>query len=331
MIELLTDQHETDRLFRQWVDSLVHGSAENPNGRVIDGTGIIFSNSRNGGLGPIRDQIMLGLASSLGTWVVKIVRPDVQQQDKGKLTVMGHDEKGRSLLLRQGWLKENPISREVREDFGELSGLEPVPLRVRGQLSSRQWYVVSDISSVGGIPTETAAFVNACSRARSKAGSGTSKFIESETYRFGLDEQGRTKKVTIPGGTKEVEDMQGHVWAELKRLVGNSLTKPTNYGYSVDAMIERAKALIEIKTGVSAHDIYEAVGQLALYPSLIRLPVDLKPVLLIPDRPLLRPQMATALEAQGIEVHFYSVGSVGKKPTVTFSPTFLRRCRKLTL
>ncbi|MDX8532786.1 hypothetical protein RFM41_13235 [Mesorhizobium sp. VK25A] len=331
MIELLTNQAKTDRLFRQWVKALIDGSAENSNRRVIDGTGLVFANNRRGGMGQIEDQVIFGLDSSLDTWVVKIVRPDAAQQDMGKLTAIGLNEQGRPFLLRQGWLKKNPISREIREDFAELSGLDSVPVTARGQLSPREWYVVADISSVGTIPQETAAFANACARARSKAGGGTSKYTESETYRYGLDEKGRTKKVTISGGTKEVEDMQGHVWAELQRLVGGSLKKPTSYGYAVDAVIEKAKALIEIKTGVSAHDIYEAVGQLALYPSLIKLPDDLKPILLVPDRPSLRPQMAAALEAQRIEVHFYSIGGVGKKPTITFSSTFLRRCQRLVL
>ncbi|ESY01375.1 hypothetical protein [Mesorhizobium sp. LNJC405B00] len=331
MIELLTDQAETDRLFRDWADALIKGSAEHDKGWVIEGTGVVFANNRHGRPGAIENQVVLGIDSSLGTWVVKIVQPDVAQQDKGKLTAIGRNEQGRPFLLRQGWLKKNPISREVRGDFAELSGLEAVPVRARGQLSSREWYVVADISSKGTIPEKTAAFTNACSRARSKAGGGTSKSAEPETYRYGLDEQGRTKEVTITGGTKEVEDMQGYVWAELKRLIGKPLTKPTKHGYAVDAMIERAKALIEIKTGVSAHDIYEAVGQLTLYPSLIKLPDDLEPVLLVPDRPSLRPQIAAALEAQGIEVHLYSIGSVGRTPTITFSPKFLRRCRRRIL
>lgn len=325
MIELLTDQGESDRLYRDWAKALIKGSTENDRGWVIDGTGVIFAPNRRGQRGPIDNQVVLGLDSSLGTWVVKIVRPDVEQQDRGKLTAFGRNEQGQPLLLRQGWLQKNPISRTVREDFAELSGLSEVPVMTRGQASSRKWYVVADLSSASTIPQATAAFVNACSMARSMAGGGALLSAAPETYRFGLDEQGRTKKVTITGGTKEVEDMQGHVWAQLKRLVGKSLTKPTNSGYTVDAMIEPAKALVEIKTGVFAHDIYEAVGQLALYPSLIKLPDGLEPIILIPDRPSLRPQMAAALDARRIKVYFYSIGRVGEKPAITFSNTFIRR------
>ncbi|MER9273485.1 hypothetical protein [Mesorhizobium sp. M0643] len=79
------------------------------------------------------------------------------------------------------------------------------------------------------------------------------------------------------------------------------MARQHHYAHVV-SMIEQAKALIEIKTGVSAHDIYEAVGQLTLYPSLIKLPDDLEPVLLVPDRPSLRPQIAAALRSSGIEL-----------------------------
>ncbi|TIP06455.1 MAG: hypothetical protein E5X72_01690 [Mesorhizobium sp.] len=329
MIELLTDQEESDRLYRDWANAMVAGGAEKHKGWVIDGTGVVFATNRQGQRGPIENQLVLGLDPNLKTWVVKIVRPNVAQQDRGKLTAIGLNEHGQPLLLRQGWLQENPISRTVREDFEDLSGLAPVAVMAGGKISTREWYVVADISDPNSIPDATAAFVNACSMARSMAGGGTPAVAEPEAYRFGLDEKGRTKKVTITGGTKEVEDLQGYVWGRLKQLVGKSMTKPTNSGYTVDAMFAAAKALIEIKTGVSAHDIYEAVGQLVLYPSLIKLPDDLEPILLIPDRPALRPQMAAALNARKIKVYFYSIGRVGEKPSVTFPEKFIKRVTSL--
>lgn len=131
----------------------------------------------------------------------------------------------------------------------------------------------------------------------------------------------------ITGGTKEVEDLQGYVSEALKDIIGPSMTKPTRNGYAVDAMISKANILIEIKTGTSAHDIYEAVGQLALYPSLISLPSGLALIILIPEKPGLRPFLVAALATASIEVHFYSVGRIGKAPSIRFTRAFLDRCR----
>lgn len=329
MIRLLEDQAESDRLFRRWVDALVDGSTEYEAGWVIEGTGIAFTNDRHGRPGTIENKVLLGIDTSVGKGVVTIVQPEVSKGDKGKLTAIGRNKQGSHLLLRQGWLKANPISREIRKDFAHLTGLTPVAVTTSDKPSSRDWYVVADLSATKGeVLKATTSFAIACSLGRSKAGGGTAKPAENDAYRIGLDEKGRTKQVAITGGTKDVEEMQGHVWAELKKLIGSALTKPANHGYAVDAMIESANLLIEIKTGVSAQDVYEAVGQLALYPSLIKLPAGLKPVLLAPDRPLLRPQMAAALEAEGIAVYFYSIGRMGKEPTITFSPEFLKRCQR---
>jgi hypothetical protein len=303
MIDLLSVQSESDIAYRRWVDALLAGSQATDRGWVIDGNGI-----------------------------VKIVQPKTAQQDKGKLTVVGRDQAGRIYILREGWLKKNPLSGAVRKEFAVLSGLARSPVSVAGKPSGRDWYVVAALDGDDvSIVDQTVAFVHACSLARSKTGGGTAKHVAaSETYRLGLDEKGRVTKVTTTGGTKQVVALQGFVWEELKRLVGDALSKPTRDGYAVDAMIMTAKLLIEIKTGVSARDVYEAVGQLALYPSLIALPSGLKPVLLVPDKPALRPQMAAALAKALVEVQFYSVGMAGKKPEVAFSPKFLDSCRTAT-
>ena len=325
MIELLTDQHQSDRLFDHWAATLVDGSSVIERGWAIEGSGVTFSNYGDGPPGRIRNSVMLGLDTSLGNGVVKIVRPAVAQADKGKLTAIGRDDRGHALVLRQGWLKPNPLSREIRRDFAALTGLTPV-LTTPGRRTPRDWYQVADLDMPAArIVDQTAAFATACARARSKAGGAAPAPVRDE-YRLGLDEKGRTRKVTITGGTREVVELQGYVHKALKRRIGKDMTKPTRNGFAADAMIETARLLIEIKTGVSAHDVYEAAGQLALYPSLLNLPAGLSPILLIPDDPPLRPQLAAALASEGIEVFFYSVGELGKKPEIGFSRKFLKRC-----
>jgi hypothetical protein len=165
MITLLTDQRESDRLYDRWAAALVGGSDVVDRGWLIAGTGIMFTNYGDARPGKIRNAVMLGLDTKLGRGVVKIVRPDVAQQDKGKLTAIGRDSAGRLLLLRQGRLQKNPISRAVREDFGRLTGLTPVTT-TPGCRTPRDWYLVADLSSdEEAILRQTADFANACARA----------------------------------------------------------------------------------------------------------------------------------------------------------------------
>lgn len=325
MITLLTAQAESDQLFDHWAATLIDGSSRIERGWALEGNGVTFSNYGDGPPGSIRNSVMLGVDTSLGNGVVKIVRPAVARGDKGKLTAIARDDRGHALLLRQGWLKPNPLSREVRQDFARLAGLQPV-LTTPGGRTPRDWYLVADLDApVVRIVDQTATFATACARARSRAGGGH-EVPAKEEYRLGLDEKGRVRKVTITGGTRDVVDLQGYVFKALKRCIGSGMVKPLLNGFAADAMIETAALLIEIKTGVSAHDIYEAVGQLTLYPSLLNLPSGLDPVLLLPSDPPLRPQLAAALAGEGIDVYFYSVGKLGKKPEIAFSRTFLRRC-----
>lgn len=329
MIHLLTEQDEADRAFRQWADAIVAGSLPIKGGWRVEGTGVAFSNYGHGAPGTIENEVMLGTDQGVRDGVVKIVCPKVSQTDKGKLTVIGRSDAGRLVLLREGWLKANRISDVVRPKFKVLSGLKPKPVSVSGRLSDRDWYIVADLDANGAdIVAQTVSFVHACARARAKTSvQGPPAQQEGPPYRLGLDEKGRIKKVKVTGSTREVEDLQGYVWTELKRQLGDAFQKPSRKGYAADGMVVMANLLIEIKTGVSPRDIYEAVGQLALYPSLIALPAGLDPILLVPEVPPLRPQLAAALDAVKVEVQFYSVGRVGAEPSITFPATFLTRCR----
>ncbi len=328
MIELLADQGEADRAYDRWVEAMIGGSTEEGGSWTIDGTGVIFTNYGHGEPGTVEDQIMLGVDASASNGVVKIVHPVVSGQDKKKLTVVGRNDHGHTMLLREGWLKKNRISSAIRERFSELSGLEPAPVSVEGARSKREWYVVADLDdSASDIVAQTVAFTHACSLARQKAGGGGSDGSDDgEQYHLGVDEKGRIKKVRIEGGTKEVEELQKYVWEALKAIVGSSMTKRSSNRYEIDAMIATANLLIEIKTGTSPHDVYEAVGQLILYPLLIPLPKNLDPIFLAPDEPPLRPHLAAALAKASIEVHYYSVGRIGKAPKIDFTAAFLKRC-----
>ncbi len=296
-------------------------------GWIIEGKGIVFTNYGHGDPGTITNQVMLGADSSFGSGIVKIVQPDTFKADKGKLTVIGRDE-GRLLLLREGWLRKNALSREIRSEFAFLSELSPVPVTVSGVTSKRQWFVVADLSaSPAEIVEQTATFALACANARLRAGGGKTEAAKEEPYSLGMDEKGRVVLVERHGRNSEVCALQGYVWEALKQQIGEKLTKPTRGGFAVDGMIKAANLLIEIKTGIVAHDLYEAVGQLKLYPFLIGLDPGLEPVMLLPDTDPLKPDMAAALDAATVKIYTYSVGRGSRKPVITFSEKFLKRCK----
>ncbi|KQS49506.1 hypothetical protein [Sphingomonas sp. Leaf198] len=331
-IELLTTQVQANAAFRLWVDAMVAHSTLRDEGWWIDGSGLLFTNYGHGAHGVVENQLMLGVDAQTGDCTVKIVCPDVSQGDRGKLTTVGRDDDGRLVLLREGWLKRNNISPAIRADFEALSGLAPVPVRVGGIVSKRRWYVVAELDgATKDIVRQTTAFTLACVRARSAAAgrepaTGTAAPVEPKPYGFGLDEKGRIVIVTRQGGTSKVRALQGYVFEALRKQLGEELTKPTANGYAVDGMVASVNALIEIKTGTFAHHCYEAVGQLALYPSLIGLDRNLAKVALLPDTPPLRPAMAGALSEAGVEVFTYAVRGKGKKPIIEFTKAFLSRC-----
>lgn len=326
MLELLTNQKESNHQFRRWKDILVSGSTVTADGWVIQGRGVAFTNCRWGTPDELEKEVMLCIDTAFGSGIVKIVQPETNAGDNGKLTAIAYED-GRHFLLRQGRLQKNRLSRTIKADFASLTGLNSVPVSVAGIRSSKAWYVVACLADPPQkIIEATTEFVLACARARSQAGGGTIRAAEEEGYGFGLDEQENIVKVKHPGWSKEVTLMQGYVWQALKKIARNKLTKPKKNGFEVDCFIESKGLLIEIKTGVAAHNIYEAVGQLKLYPSLIGLVPSVIPVFLLPDQPLLKPAMAAAIHAAGIKVYTYSIGVTGKKPKITFSKEFCLLC-----
>ncbi len=329
-MHIVTNQANCNTAFRAWADALIAHSRDMGSHWVIDGSGVIFTNYGHGNPGEITTQVMLGHDPDKGASIVKIVQPKAARGDKGPATVLAVDEAGSQFLLREGRLTRNSISDFVIERFSELSGLTEVPLMVAGRRSSRQWFVVADLSQPPGrIAVQAAEFSNACMMARVRAGGG--KAVRGggaeENFTLGVDEKGRITTHNRDAATIEVLQLQGYVYEALKKIIGDRLTKPKRHGYCVDAMIQGANLLIEIKTGVSAHCIYEAVGQLKLYPTLIGLDGDMETALLIPDKKPLPPAIAAALAANNVSVYFYTIDARKKKPRITFGSALIERCR----
>lgn len=329
MLQLLTSQAESDRAFDRWVKAMIDGGVRHGRGWVVKHADVFFDNYGHGEPGTVEDEIMFGSDPDFGSGVVKIVRPEASRRDKGKLTAIARDGVGRLVLLRQGWLKRNRLSGEVRSRFAELTGLSAVPVLISGKPSDRAWYVVAELDARSGeVVASTAKFARACATARTMARGRAVTTNADGGHGYGLDERGHVVTVHFPARTTEVVALQGYVWEDLKKLLGANLTKPMRGGFSVDGVIAAADILLEIKTSVAAHDVYAAVGQLSLYPSLIGLRPGLQPVLLTPDEPAMPPALAAALEAAGISVFTYNVGRVGGRPKIEFAGEFLARCRE---
>ncbi|MCJ2112240.1 hypothetical protein MKK64_13705 [Methylobacterium sp. E-025] len=330
-MKIVCDQAECDAAFRKWADTLTEYSKYTGNRWIIEGTGVIFTNYGHGKPGEITREVMLGVDPVTRNSTVKIVRPNAAKVDKGPVTVLAEDESGRRYLLREGRLQKNNISKLIKTEFAHLSGLREVPLFVERRRSKRSWYVVADLaSSPNEIVAQAASFSLACARARNLAGGGlhanddTKEDQSRPTY--GMDEKGRITKRSMPGGITEVCELQGYVYSALKSVIGKKLLKPSNNGYCVDGFIGSANLLIEIKTGTSAHYIYEGIGQLLLYPSLIGIKGTPELALVIPDDRPLRPVMAAALNAVNITVFTYKIDGSGKAPQIIFSKAFIDRC-----
>lgn len=330
-MQLVGNQSQCDAAFRHWADTLTANAKQVDGGWHIEGDGVYFTNYGHGQPGEITNQIMLGYDPDTGSSAVKIVTPKGVRADNGPTTVLAVDDDGRSHLLREGRLQPNKISGFIKDHFEELTGLRPIRLTVDGVESERRYYVVADLSSdPKTILGQTAAFANACTRARSLAGGGTSPGLDPVGDRkrptYGADEKGSIVSYEIIGGSKEFIRLQGYVYEEIKKIFGADLTKPGEGGYCVDGMIEPANLLIEIKTGTSAQCIYEAVGQLLLYPKLTGIKTHPAQALLIPESPTLNPKISAAVTSLGILIFTYRVKPGKNKPDIVLSQAFIERC-----
>ncbi|MBC9209803.1 hypothetical protein IBL26_23400 [Roseomonas aerophila] len=334
-MQIVSSQSECNAAFRHWANTLIENTKLTEYGWIIEGKGVLFTNYGHGSPGEITREVMLGFDPDTGSSTVKIVQPNAAKRDKGPVTVLATDDTGNKYLLREGRLVANKVSTFIKDKFADLSGLTEVPLMVDGRRSTRHWYIVANLNAgASEIVAQAADFSNACAQARALASGGKSvsdaENEDNKRLTYGMDEKGRITTRVRPGGSLEITELQGYVYQELKKIVGKDLKKPKRNGYCVDGMIEPANLLIEIKTGTAAHCIYEAVGQLQLYPSLVGIHGKPEPALLIPDKLPLKPAMVAALANAKISVFTYGIGDSGKEPSITFPAALIERCRRST-
>jgi hypothetical protein len=312
--------------YREWHRILIAGSEPAGTAQQIIGTDVRFERK------PRHEKIHLDfwVGTAAGT-AVQLNQPGaVGSENPG--TTIAVDDKGDRYLVRQGDLHGSPSSPRIQwAEFTRRTGLEPEPMQVKGAPSRKEWHVVTPLDHVpyAAIRESTAEFVRVCWNARmygQKAADDQSQMAAL----FGKRERGGWYDIDPALQPTRVLRVQGYVLECLEETLepfGIEIQKPRHAAnYEVDGAIDTkaGSLLIEIKTGVSAADVYCGVGQLTLYP--IVLP-DLKAhdrLLLLPGDPT--EHLVKALKSCGVELHRYELKRGRRRATAVFSAAFLRRC-----
>lgn len=247
-------------------------------------------------------------------------------------TTIALDQRGRRYLVRQGDLHGNPPSLRIRNaEFSRRTGSQPVAMSVAGHPARKEWHVVTRLDGVSEavIRARTAEFVRRCWNARAfgkQAGRDQGRVKKL----FGSGERGSWFDLDPALQPRRVLRVQGYVYECLETLLhefGIEIQKPRHAAnYEVDGTISThgGPLLLEIKTGVSAADVYCGVGQLTVYPVILPDLAAHARVLLLPGEPTTH--LVQALRTCGVELHRYELKRGRRRATAVFSADFLRRC-----
>lgn len=330
-LEMMPELSDVDAALGVWLEALRQGSRPDKGSRLWMSEEMVMLKASASDKRASAFDVQLGVHSSGKPWSVEINAPGAAADPNGLVSV-ATDTGGRRFVLRQGRLRPNPDSDGEVEGakFRTLSGLEPVVVTGAVSKIARDWYVVADIDgSAEEIRRQTGEFVHACARARL-----LSKGLvlpQPAPPTLASDEKGGVFVKPAKDATpeKEILRLQGEVWLALRRIVegaGFDLVKLRHEaGYEVDGIIlgGPSRILVEIKTGASAADIYEGVGQLVLYSRMLDLS-DHRRVLLLPRKP--SETLVSAVEAEGLMISTYKAAKNGTAVDVEFSEAFLSQC-----
>lgn len=331
-LKLSDDARQVHASFIAWHAILIAGAEEIGSAHQIEGTDVRF---RRLPRHPEKLNLDFWIGSSAAA-AVQLNQPStVGSVNPG--TSIAVDGKGRRYLVRQGDLHGNPPSMRVKgQDFIRRTGLRPVEMitqskQTRTPRQPKFWYVVAQLDGLPDVTirNDTVEFVRRCWNARI-FGAKAADDQERLGSLFGNPERGGWYDVDPALVPNRVLKVQGYVSECLERLLADSdiaLRKPRHAAnYEVDGTVQTSEGsiLIEIKTGVSAADVYCGVGQLTVYPIVLPdLALHAK-ILLLPGTP--GPQLVKALEGCGVELHSYELTRGRRRATARFTSTFLKRC-----
>ena len=325
-LRLWEDSTLVSEAYREWHQILISGSESLGAARQILGTDVRFK--RNTRHAKVHLDFWVGAAA--GT-AVQLNEPGSAGSEAPGTTV-AVDGSGNRYIVRQGDLHESPSSPRIQwVEFTRRTGLVPEPMLVKGRAAKKEWHVVAALDHVSraAVRQSTAEFVRVCWNAR-MFGQKAADDQRQITALFGKRERGGWYDVDPALQPTRVLRVQGYVLESLEETLepfGIEIHKPRHAAnYEVDGVIETGAGplLIEVKTGVTAADVYCGVGQLTLYP--IVLP-DLSAharLLLLPGNPT--PHLVEALKSCKVELHNYCLKRGKRRANAIFSAAFLRRC-----
>jgi hypothetical protein len=330
--KLVSDGPRMQEGFAAWIKALIaHATKQSKQVWWLSAERIMLKVQPALEAGNPTKRISLAYDGTGKSWTVQI-NPAIEPGDANRLSGVGEDESGRLWILRQGFLRPNNESPEIKwGEFRQATGLIPVHVTVASGPTDREWYPVALLnSSADDICSQTAAFVARCSEARVQFGytKGSPQDTAAINQLFGSPEIGGGYWIGSKPPTEKVfvSRKQGQVWAVLAKeleQVGKTLRKPRHaIGYETDGVIEGTPdMLIEIKSDVSAGSVYAGVGQLLLYRQLMPSLLNYKPVLLLPAKPT--SVLADAVTNLGIILETYELSS---QDAISFSPSFRNMC-----
>lgn len=326
-LTLLSDAQLVSSSFREWYEMLREGAEQIGSAMQIKGTDVRFRR-----IARHREKLHLDFwIGSSTSAAVQLNQPATAGSENPGTTIAVND-KGQRFLVRQGDLHGNPPSTRIKDaEFIRRTGLQPASMAVAGSSARKQWHIVArlDGRSSAAIRNDTAEFVRRCWNARI-FGKKAADDQDRLTALFGSAERGGWYDVDPTLLPTRVLKVQGYVSECLEEVLakfGIALRKPRHAAnYEVDGTVNApdGPVLIEIKTGVSAADVYCGVGQLTVYPIVLPDLAEHARILLLPGRP--GPQLTKALEGCGVELHSYELKRGRRRATARFAAAFLRRC-----
>jgi hypothetical protein len=333
-LSIVTSEKAVRIAFQRWQAALLETAEFEGSVGWLPSEEIAISAYYNAPAGELKDKVALSTDPDGINWVLQINKPKSPTTENG-LSAIGEDQKGNLFLLRQGVLHENNLSAHIDAlEFEELSSTPAVAVTLDGVPAKRRWFIVTALTDDNAqMRRSTARFVELCARIRDpdrielKIAKSDAGEIEG---RFGKDEEGGTSTFWSTGGSRVMRRRHGEVWQALKAILaerGKSLRKPSHArGYETDGEVSGADSqlLLEIKTGCSAADVYTGVGQLQVYPKLLRRLSNHRKVLLLPGHP--SDVLVTALSDLNIELYIYSVSDINDWSSAAFPEEFLHSC-----
>jgi hypothetical protein len=288
-VTLLTDEKAIASTFGIWLQKVTKGAVRrSPNIWWLPGVSLSVRGSALRGSSLSREERRAARSCELN--------PCGGGGGEDRLSGIGRDQAGRLWLMRQGRLK--PHGREHREvtekEFRLATGLAPVPVLPAKGTSGRDWYPVCRIDAQPAeVIAATTLFVARCDLARAyKSGDVFGPQLAREKAVLAGDEiMGFLKRKARPSAAEtRILKKHAEVWNALRdalkrRKLRFEKPRPAP-GYEVDGVIRlKEPVLVEIKTAVTAADVYEAVGQLTLYRHLLWPHAAHRQLLVVPDAP----------------------------------------------